>query len=130
MSCFNSCYRVIFKSGVSYAWIALHRCVEAYARSSGNNFCSIFDRLETEFHFDRRVPDQWPDLEKIRQIATKLKLERDDYMEKMNSFISERREEKKKGKRISTNREFLTLAHMQTEYTPPRVGCWGWKKQS
>ena len=59
----------------------------------------------------------------------KLKLERDVYMLKMNNYISERREEKKQGKRISANREFLVLAHQQTKYTPPRVGCWGWKKQ-
>ncbi len=45
----------------------------------------------------------------------------------MSKFIEERCIEKSNGKRISTNTQFLKLAHKQTQYVKPKMSCWGWR---
>ncbi len=114
---------------VSHAWIELHRCVEAYSRTTGESFNLIFTKIEADFNIDRTIKRKWPNLQQIREIALKLKREREDYLHLIRNLIKERRLEKKKGIRISTNTEFLNLMHKQTNHLKPKVGYWGWRKK-
>ncbi len=127
---FNYCYKLITKSDVSHAWIHLHRCVEALARTTGETYSSIFARIEKEFKFDRKHPHKWPDLQKIILIAKKLKDERDSSIQRLNTLIDERKNEKILGKCTSTNMEFLQITKMQAQYIQPKMKPWGWKHKN
>lgn len=116
MSKFNYCYKLVLKSDVSHAWIHLHRCVEAYARTTGETFSSIFDRIEKKFKFERQNPHRWPDLTEILKAADYLKSDRDDFLEELNRLIEERKNEKKKGMRISKNKGFNQINEKQKAY--------------
>lgn len=124
MGKFNCCYKLIFKSNVSNAWIHLHRCVEALARTKGESFTRIFEELENDFNFQRRQPTNWPDLLKIELAANCLKRDRQVFLEKLRFLVQERKREKKQGKRKSTNIEFLMITKKQARYAPPKKTAW------
>jgi hypothetical protein len=128
MSKFNYCHKLIFKSDVSHAWINLHRCVEAFARTTGESYSSIFTRFEKKFNFERKQQNKWPDLEKIKQVANCLKTERDFFLQQLSQLTDERRIEKAKGKRISTNQEFLEILKKQEEYKHLKLRAFEWRK--
>lgn len=115
MSKFNSSYKRLLTSDASHAWSFLHCCVECFARTTGETFTSIFERLEVMFSFKRNDYLNWPNLKSIIIIATYLKLERDAFLAKMKVFIAKRKQEKRKGIRITSN-EFLPLLQKQTRY--------------
>lgn len=128
MSKFNYSYKLLQKSDVSHAWIHLHRCVEAYARTTGETFNSIFDRIENKFKFERQNPHRWPNLAQILQAADYLKLERDHFLIKLNQLIEERINEKKKGIRISKNKEFNQINEKQQSYKQKKKRPFEWSK--
>ncbi len=132
MSKFNCSYRLVLRFAnnyfASHAWIALHRCVEALAYTKGEKFNDIFEVLEKEFHFERKDKNKFPNAETILKCANFLKNERDIFLEKMNVLIQKRKIEKKQGKRISNNKEFLSFFHKKGNYSQPKVGFWGWEK--
>lgn len=132
MSKFNCSYRLVLRFAnnrlTSHAWIALHRCVEALAHTKGEKFSNIFEVLEAAFHFERKDKNKFPNAETILKCANFLKNERDVFLEKMNILIQNRKIEKKQGKRISNNKEFLKICHQQNSYIQPKVGFWGWEK--
>lgn len=128
MGKFNVCIRVALGDKPSYAWIALHRCVEANARLTGETFTSIFKRLEDRYKFKREVSSKWPSIKQINDCAIQLKLERTNWLTEMNELIEERKREKKRGARSNTNRRLAEMARCQREYNPPHVGIWGWKR--
>jgi hypothetical protein len=132
MGKFNCSYRFVLRrtkyNDTSHAWIALHRCVEAFAHTKGETFNSIFNILEKEFNFERKNKNNFPDAKTIEKCAVYLKAERDIFLEKMNFEIQNRKIEKKQGKRKSNNKEFLALCHKKGSYMQPKVGFWGWEK--
>lgn len=131
MGKFNCSYRLVLKyakyNDASHAWIALHRCVEAFAHTKGEKFNHIFKVLEKEFYFEREDKNNFPNAKTIEKCAIYLKTERDIFLEKLNFEIQKRKIEKKQGKRKSNNKEFLALCHKKGNYTQPKVGFWGWK---
>lgn len=129
MSRFNYCYKLIFNSDVSHAWIHLHRCVEMLAKTKGESFSSIFMRIEKKFKFDRSNIAKFPDLETIKKIVISLKDERDDFLRELNELVLERKAEKRTGKRISSNKDFLDIIHKQAMYNPQKKDCFYWRKQ-
>ncbi|MCT4636849.1 MAG: hypothetical protein N4A72_03985 [Bacteroidales bacterium] len=129
MSKFNCCYRYLINSDVSHAWIHLHRCIEAYSGTTGETFSSIFARIEAKFNIDRRDKNRWPNKEQIYSIAQYLKNEREHYLRITNKLIKERQLEKRQGKRITTNAEFLNIMHKQTKNSKQKVGYWGWRNR-
>ncbi len=132
MSKFNCCYRYLHqyieRSAASYAWIELHRCVEAYANTTGISFTGVFEELEEKFRFNRKIRHQWPGLEQMRQAADQLKTSRDAFLRELNPLIVERKQEKKTGKRPATNQELIRISHKQNEQKKLRVGFWGWER--
>ncbi len=134
MSKFASSYKLAIGyargNDASHCWIALHRCVEALARSKGQSFNSIFEHLEKQFFFKRKNKAQWPSIENMLMAAYYLKAERDIFLETLNFETKIRKIEKKQGKRWSQNKEFLELSHQQNAYKQPRVGYWGWKNRT
>ncbi|MGB1014807.1 MAG: hypothetical protein ACPG4T_11785, partial [Nannocystaceae bacterium] len=74
MSSFHGCARLALGASgkrPSHAWIALHRCVEALARQTGEPFTSIFDRIGRAHGFGR-APARWPNATQIRAAAADL----------------------------------------------------------
>lgn len=125
---FNYSYKLLQKSDVSHAWIHLHCCVEAYARTSGETFCSIFEGIEKKFKFERTTLQKWPDLTQIFQAAEFIKVERDQFLIKLNQLIEERINEKKKGIRISKNKEFNQINGKQQSYKQKKKRPFEWSK--
>lgn len=132
MSKFNCSYKLVIKytstHSTSNAWIALHRCVEALARTKGVSFNHIFEVLETTFLFERKHKHNFPNADTIKKSAKYLKLERNIFLEKVNAEIKIRIIEKELGKRTSSNQTFLAICQQQNNYKQPRVGYWGWEK--
>lgn len=129
MSNFSSCYSKLIKSDASHSWIALHRCIESYAKTSGYSYKSIFKRYEVEFNFDRSIPKLWPEHKKILMIGEELKKERDQYINELQLLIEKRREEKRRGIRDSKDELFLAMCHRQNNYPHEKIEPWGWKKR-
>lgn len=129
MSKFNYSYKLIPKSDVSHAWIHLHRCVESYARSTGETFSNIFERIEKKFKFERTDPRKWPDINQILQSADFLKTERDEFLKELNQLIGERKEEKKKGIRFPKNKTFIQLNTKQQTYKHKKTRPFEWSKK-
>jgi hypothetical protein len=129
LSKFSSHYRVLMNSDASHAWVHLHRCVETYSRTTRETFNSIFNRIEKEFNIDRSIRHKWPTLSQMHVIAAKLKKEREDYLIRMMKLIKERREEKKAGKRNSTNTKFIELTHKQTNHESSKKKFWYWRDE-
>ncbi len=129
MSKFNYCYKQVLKSDVSHAWIHLHRCVEAFARTTGETFSCVFNRIEKKFKFERQNPHKWPDLTQILQATDFLKSERDHFLIKLNQLIEKRINEKKKGIRISKNKEFNQINGKQQSYKQKKKRPFEWRKQ-
>ena len=112
---------------VSHAWIALHRCVEANARLTGEPFRSIFSRLESLFSFKRTDTERWPDLDRIRAAAKQLERERNLFLEEYNALIDKRKREKRQGKRLFEKGTLRELCERQNKHNVPKVGFWGWR---
>lgn len=132
MSKFNRCYSLVIDYAshdyTSHAWIALHRCVEALARTKGETFNSTFEDLEKIFSFERQDKDKWPSAETIANCAMYMKSQRTLFLQELHTEIQQRKTEKQQGKRNSSNSRFLALCHQQNKHTPPQVGYWGWQK--
>ncbi len=58
MSKFKCSFRLVEKfaemGSTSHAWIALHRCVEAFSSTKGQSFQATFEVLEAIFTFERK----------------------------------------------------------------------------
>ena len=127
MSKFRVCRRVVETGPVSYAWIALHRCVEANARLTGEPFTAIFDRLEHRHNFKRTDLKRWPNLQQIQAAAATLQAERDNWLAEWNRLVVARKIEKRAGKRHRRNGRLEELVRRQREHKVPSVGAWGWR---
>ena len=128
MGKFNVCYKVATGTEASYAWIALHRCVEANARLTGETFRSIFSRLEETHGFSRENLSQWPDLSQIHAAAEQLRGERNAWLQEWNELIAQRRIEKQSGQRQLSHGRLKELSLKQQSHSVPFMGCWGWRK--
>lgn len=126
MSKFSRCARTFMSDGASYAWIALHRCIEANARLTGERFSEIFARLGAEYGFSRE-PAAWPDAARMRLAVTQLQRERDAYLAELNARIAARRAEKRLGKRHNRDTRLAELLRRKGAHVAPQVGCWGWR---
>ena len=129
MGQFNYCYKLILKSDVSHAWIHLHRCVEALARTTGESYNNIFSRIENEFKFSRTNKRQWPDITTITAAANYLKIERDTFLIVLNNCIAERKKEKKNGIRYAQNEQFILINKKQQAYIHIKMRPYGWRKR-
>jgi len=119
---------MIFKWDVSHAWVHLHRCVESLGRTTGENYSSIFTRVEKVFKFDRTNPQKLLDLQTIQKIAQHLKQERDFFLQELNKHIEVRINEKKKGLRFSSNEQFIKIIKQQQSYKPEKMRPFGWRE--
>ena len=128
MGKFQVCLRTALGGGASYAWIALHRCVEANSNLMGETFGSIFARLENGYGFERREPSRWPSLEQIHACAAQLDTERRAYLDEYRALIAVRKTEKRAGRRHPRNGRLEQLERERGRVCTPRVGCWGWAK--
>jgi hypothetical protein len=130
MGKFNVCARVARAGGhpPSHAWIALHRCVEANARLTGEPFGVIFARLERAHRFGR-APDRWPDAACIRVAVDRLQAERDAFLAELNARAQARRAEKRAGLRENRDARLTQLCEQQAAHHVPTVGYWGWRRR-
>jgi len=128
MGKFNSSYKTAMGKSVSHAWIALHRCVEANARLTGEGFCAIFARLEVEFSFMRTEKESFPNLYQIQEAAMLLKKERKMFVDELKMLEQERKIEKKEGKRKNNIRRLKQICEKQSKHKIPSLGFWGWRK--
>ena len=129
MGSFKSSYKTAMGKSVSHAWIALHRCVEANARLTGENFSSIFARLEETFAFKRTEKAEWPNLLQIQEAGKQLKKERERFLQELNELVKKRKIEKKQGKRENKNLNLKEIVDNQSQHQIPKVGFWGWRKK-
>ena len=111
----------------SYAWIALHRLVEAHARSSGQSYTTVFTDLERRFGFGRQ-PGQWPPVSVMKAAAEDLAKQREAMLAIRNNLIEATRLRKRKGDRHADPE----LVNYQRRIagngkTHPIVGVWGWR---
>ncbi len=133
---FSNAYRRIMSwRSESHAWIALHRLVEAYARSAGIPFSEVFAELEEALGFARGERARWPDLETMREAARILRGRREALLRRRSAWIAARRSAKARRRsgrpgRIEPPAPEL-LAHEARcrahSATIPAVGCWGWR---
>lgn len=128
MGKFNVCARVARAGGhrPSHAWIALHRCVEANARLTGEPFEAIFTRLEQAHGFGRD-PDRWPDAGRIRAAVDQLQVERDAFLAELDARAEIRRAEKRAGQRENGDERLRQMCARQQAHSVPTVGYWGWR---
>lgn len=126
MSKFDTCARVVMTGSASYAWIALHRCVEANARLTGERFGSIFARLSVAHGFGR-APADWPDIGRMRLAVRQLQREREAWLTERKAREAARRADKRAGKRINDDVRLTEMRARQGGHIVPRVGCWGWR---
>ncbi|MDF1548734.1 MAG: hypothetical protein P1P88_13000 [Bacteroidales bacterium] len=129
MGNFKSSFKIVMKESVSHTWIALHRCVEANARLTGETFTSIFSRLEAAFLFKRTEKTEWPDLTQIQEAARQLGRERKLFLDELNALIQQRKREKKYGKRENSGFRLDEIYNKQSHCKIPKVGYWGWRKK-
>lgn len=99
MGQFNVYMRIVRGKSPSHVWMALHKCVEANSRLTGESFTSIFTRLEKIYGFERENKKHWPTVNKMQRAGDLLEKERKIWLEEMNSLIKIRKMQKKKGKR-------------------------------
>ncbi len=129
---FNNTYKhVIELESASHAWIALHRLVEAYCRTVGSPFHSVFAELEERFAFDRSDPNRWPDLDTMRQAAQWLHEKRERVLAERGAYISKQRIAKAGGQREAAPSK-LCEAEARVRLNAesiPKVGYWGWRKR-
>lgn len=130
MGKFNVCLRVARRAGPrpSHAWIALHRCIEAQARLTGEAFRSIFDRLAAAHGFGRG-PGEWPSGPQIRAAAEALALERARFLAELHAREAARRLEKRRGLRDNRDLRLAEIARRQAAHAVPEVGPWGWRRR-
>lgn len=128
MSFNNTCRQVTERRSVSHAWIALHRVVEAYARSAGLRFSVVFAELEERFGFERAVPSRWPGLETMQAAARLLRQRRDAMFQERSALVASRRAEKRRGRRVPVAPDLVRIEHRSILPAPP-VGYWGWRKR-
>jgi hypothetical protein len=130
MGKFNVCVRVARAGGPrpSYAWVALHQCVEANARLTGEPFTSIFSRLQAAHRFGRE-PDRWPNACQIAAAAEQLQRERDAYLGELRAREEARRAEKRAGRRANHDRRLAELTRRAATHRVPQVGYGGWRRR-
>lgn len=131
MGKFNVCARVARQAGPqpSYAWIALHQCIEANARLTGEPFRSIFGRLMAAHAFGRG-PRTWPDGQKIRDAIAQLTAEREAFLAELSAREAARRAAKRRGVRSNDDPRLAEMTQRQREHVVPRVGAWGWRARA
>jgi len=128
MSKFTKAMIVVKGKSPSHAFIALHRCVEANARLSGETFSSIFTRLEKLYGFNRKEKSLWPLLKQMSDSVDLLEKERNIFLDEMNKLIKKRRIEKKNGIRQFKENKLNKIAKQQNNHSIPKLGFWGWRK--
>lgn len=126
MSKFSRCAHTVMSDTPSYAWIALHRCIEANARLTGERFSNIFARVGAEYGFGRQ-PAAWPDAARMRLAVAQLQRERDAYLKELNARIAARRAEKQAGQRHNRDQRLTEMLNLKGAHIVPQVGCWGWR---
>lgn len=126
---FNNTYRQIIKQeSASHAWIALHRLVEAYARTFGLRFGVVFAELESCFGFRRTVRSEWPALATMRTAAHFLRTRRNETLVQRSELIAARRRGKSRGLRVPVPPDLRSIERRLGGGEPvPRVGVWGWR---
>jgi hypothetical protein len=87
MSKFSKAMLIVKGNSPSHAFIALHRCVEANARLTGEKFSSIFNRLEELYNFNRKEEVFWPSLNQMSDCVDLLEFERNIFLDEMNKLI-------------------------------------------
>ncbi len=107
------------------AWIAFHRCVEAYSRLSGERFSEVFERIGAPHGVRRQARVEVAAL----QAATRaLMAEREALLQQRVVQIAARRSEKRAGRRaVRPSLSALEERHRQATARQPAVGCWGWR---
>lgn len=111
---------------LSYAWIALHRSIEATARLTGERFSNILARLGAEYGFGRQ-PAAWPDSARMRLAIAQLQRERDAYLAKLNARIATRRAQMQSGQRHNRDQRLMEILKRKGAHREPQVGCRGWR---
>ena len=108
-----------------YAWIAFHRCVEAYSRLSGERFSAVFARLGAAHGFTRgsRV-----DVANLQAATRELVDARAALLLERERLIAVRRAEKRAGRggNASPALQRLEGRHRGLTALQPDVGVWGW----
>ena len=110
-----------------HAWIAFHRCVEAYARLTGEPFCVVFDRLARAHGFSRRRKAPAPS--QLKAAVEQLQAERRAYLDRQAELVAARRAAKARGQRHQRSpldeQEARRRAYVEAV---PQVGFWGWRR--
>ena len=109
-----------------HAWIAFHRCVEAYCRLSGERFSTVFARLGLAHGFTAASS---PEVAPLQAALTDLVAAREDLLRRRATLVTLRRAQKKAGRRVPRCEELQALEARPPVATAlqPAVGCWGWR---
>lgn len=112
----------------SGGWIALHRAVEALARTTGEPFTQIFERLEKKHQF-RRSTNNIPRPVKMNQIADQLESEFFAWKTELKALEAVRMLEKKNGRRKLPDGRLKEMIRQREAHVVPQVGYWGWRER-
>lgn len=126
----NAARRVLASDGVTtgWDWIALHRCIEAYCRTTGESFVEVFDRLARDFGVQRGR--SLPPTARLRAAVLALRRDREALLAERRTAIAARRVEKAAGVRRppATELDLAERARTRRNEGIPRVGPWGWAR--
>lgn len=111
-----------------HAWIAFHRCVEAFSRTTGEPFCDVFERLALAHGFSRSA--SLPKRAKLVAAVAQLGEERAAWLEEHRRMVDERRALKRAGRREATADELRAREQRRNANVGrvPRVGYRGWRR--
>lgn len=131
MSRFNNAARRVCAHGgptSGWDWIAFHRCVEAYCRTTGERFGDVFDRMKRDHGVARGRALPAPSA--LRAAVADLRARRDARLERDAADIIARRAAKRAGRRrpdpgLLDDRE---QDRRRANQLWPRVGLWGWRR--
>jgi hypothetical protein len=127
---FGSAYtRVMHGGSASHAWIALHRLVEAYCRTTGRAFAEVFSELEQRFAFTRRDRNRWPDLAVMRAAATMLHTQRLAALVPRRAWAARRRQSRSHREPVPAGVREAEARARDYAARIPNVGAWGWRRR-
>ncbi len=111
-----------------HAWIAFHRCVEAFSRTTGEPFCDVFERLALAHGFSRSA--SLPKRAKLVTAVAQLGEERAAWLEEHRRMVEDRRALKRAGRREVTGDGLQAREQRRNANVGrvPRVGYRGWRR--